>query len=269
MTSRHYCFTSFDDEAPTKGSKVRYLVYQWEECPETKKNHWQGYAEFSAPVRLSAAKKELGLTKAHLEKRRGTREQARDYCMKEDSRLDGPYEEGTWSSGGQGKRNDVERVADMVKQGASEKDIAEEHPTTYMRMYRGIRELKNVLTEKRTWKPNVEVYWGPTGTGKSLIAAECYPNAFRMTDEKGWWDGYDGHEDVIIDDFRPGWWSLTNMLNLLDRGEMRVPIKCGSKQFVAKNIIITSNIDPRLWYTNEKQATAAIMRRINHCEKII
>lgn len=248
------------------GELVRYVVFQREICPETGKEHWQGYAELFKPCRIKQAQTALGIPKAHMEKRMGTRDQAREYCMKEDSRLWGPYELGEWIAGGQGARNDVKTVADMVAGGATDREVAEYAPATFMRMSRGIRELRSALSEKRDWKPNVEIYWSPgSETGKSLLAHDQYPDAFTMTDEKGWWDGYDCHEDVIVDDFRPHMWSGSFMLKLIDRYPMRVPIKGSSANFVAKNIIFTSNEDPAGWY---KDIWPHIKRRCAYIMKV-
>jgi len=261
--SRHYVFTSYQDECPEMNENVRYLVYQREICPDSNREHWQGYAEFHKPMRVLGAQKELGIPKAHMEKRHGSRDEARDYCMKEESRLWGPYEHGEWKAGGQGKRNDIADVAEMVKEGATDREIAELYPAVYMKMNRGVKELRSALSVPRNWMPNVEVYWGVTGTGKSKLAMEMYPNAFVMSDEKGWWDGYDGQEDVVLNDFRPDWWGASFMLNLLDRYPMRVPIKGSSANFVGRNIIITTNKNPKDWYP---EYAPHILRR---CEIIL
>ena len=48
----------------------------------------------------------------HLEQARATRAKARDYCRKEDTRIDGPWEHGDFDAGGQGKRNDILTIWD-------------------------------------------------------------------------------------------------------------------------------------------------------------
>lgn len=262
--ARHYCFTSFDVEAPKMGADVRYLVFQRERCPSTGKEHWQGYVEFTTVKKFTGAGLAISQTSVHFEKRAGTRDQARTYCMKEDSRLWGPYEYGTWIKG-QGARSDVKSVADCVKEGWNDNEIANEFPREYMRMAKGISLLRAALTEKRRWKTNVEIYWGPTGTGKSLLAHEQYPDAYIYTGMNGWWDGYDGQEDVIVEDFRPSFWSCDFMLRICDRYPMRVNIKGSSAEFVAKNLIFTSNLNPTEWYPEQMKA---VMRRVDFCELV-
>ena len=87
---RDWCWTLYPDTVGENKTrtwleylelKSRYTVYGIEICPESKKVHFQGYSEFKAPI----AKKtlvNLGCG-VHLEARRGTREQARDYCTGE------------------------------------------------------------------------------------------------------------------------------------------------------------------------------------------
>ncbi len=82
-----------------------------------------------------------------------------------------------------------------------------------------------------------------------------------------WWDGYDGQEDVVMDDFY-GWLKWSFLLNLLDRYPMLVPIKGGTKEFVAKRVFITSNKKPEMWYPNQIDI-APLVRRLEHVEEIL
>lgn len=97
---RHLCFTAFVDEwkAPEPlPEQVRYVVWQLEQAPTSERPHYQGYVEFTKTVRVPQACSLLGLPRStHFERREGTRDQARDYCRKEDTRLAGPWEAGTW-----------------------------------------------------------------------------------------------------------------------------------------------------------------------------
>tara|TARA_R100000900_G_scaffold117521_1_gene92445 strand:- start:4651 stop:4995 length:345 start_codon:yes stop_codon:yes gene_type:complete len=71
--------------------RVSYLVYQLEK--ETIE-HIQGYVEFKGEVKFMDVKETMG--RAWYSFRYGTREQARNYCMKESTRVDGPWELGVW-----------------------------------------------------------------------------------------------------------------------------------------------------------------------------
>ena len=68
----------------------------------------RGYVVFSGKKRLQWLKRNCDQT-AHWESRRGSHLQAKEYCSKEESRVDGPWEAGEEGDhlGGQGKRNDM------------------------------------------------------------------------------------------------------------------------------------------------------------------
>lgn len=65
-----------------------YMVYQLEECPETKRLHNQGYIEFTKQLSFSMVKQLL--PDIHFEARKGTQAQAIAYCTKEESRVEEP-----------------------------------------------------------------------------------------------------------------------------------------------------------------------------------
>lgn len=247
--SRNYCFTNFDlMEHPLVESnfsdKVRYVVWQIERCPKTNKLHHQGYVEFSDKVRVKGAQSALGLSKAsHFEYRNGTRDEARNYCMKEDTRVDGPWEYGSFESGGQGRRNDIETVKEKIKKGES---ILSIHDST--NSFQAIKFAESYIRyaeNKRFWKPNVLWFYGPKGTGKTRAAIDLLPNAWISEDTLKWWTGYDAHENVILDDFREDSTSFVKFLRITDRYPCRIEYKGGARQLLAKNIIITCPHHPK------------------------
>lgn len=155
VKARHWCFTVNNPEQPLDWSAVkgvRYAVYQME-SGESGTPHFQGYVEFSTQPRLAALKKILPT--AHWEPRRGTRDQARAYCMKDESRLDGPWEFGNWISG-QGARSDLATAIESAKQGGM-KRLAEEHPVAYVKYHKGIQHLLNCLYPPKPRCPVIEL----------------------------------------------------------------------------------------------------------------
>lgn len=89
-------------------NQVRYIIFQVEKCPDTGRLHLQGYIELYRQFRLKGLKTLLDCNEAHCEPRRGTREEAMEYCKKEDSRLEeedekgipaGPFEAGMTNPG--------------------------------------------------------------------------------------------------------------------------------------------------------------------------
>jgi len=143
-----YCFTLFiDDEwvdsysLPEEHFSVshdnfKYIIYQIEQCPTTRRYHVQGFIKCSRKTGIAKLKSEHPiLDSAHLERRKGTVLEAINYCRKEDSRIAGPYSYGTEPTG-QGQRSDrdsyIERITKLAKEGKSwdqaKRILAEEAP---------------------------------------------------------------------------------------------------------------------------------------------
>lgn len=62
--------------------QITFLVFG-REVGENGTPHLQGYVEFASRLRLNQAKRLLN-QRAHLEVRRGTAQEARDYCVKDE-----------------------------------------------------------------------------------------------------------------------------------------------------------------------------------------
>ena len=116
--------------------------------------------------------------------------------------------------------------------------------------------------KKRNWKPVIKWYWGPPGTGKSHAAFAELDDPYVCMSSGKWWEGYDGHENVIIDDIRSSFCKFDELLRILDRYEHRIECKGGSRQLLAKNIIITSCFSPyNIYDTGEN--ILQLVRRID------
>lgn len=241
-TARHraWMFTSFDVNRPD--FPCRYLVFQQERCEETGRLHWQGYCYLDSAKPLGGVR--ILLPGAHWEPRRGTHEEARTYCTKERTRVDGPFERGTPPE--PGKRNDLKALCEAVASGRTDRDLAVTMPECVIKYRSGINALRFAFVEPRNHKTRCIVLWGPAGCGKSRWAHRQFPGAFHK-DPTEWWDGYVGNDVVILDEFY-GQLSLAYMLKLLDRYPTQFQVKGGFIVFRAKLVVITSNTDPLEWY---------------------
>lgn len=271
MTSRSYCFTlnnwTTDDEiilnnlTKTCGHsadkpKARYIIWG-QEVGESGTPHLQGYCELSSPQRISWLKKLI--PRAHFESRKGTREQARDYCKK-----DGKWEEhGEWKAGGQGARNDIHSLVKSVKEGKSFMDIVEEQPLTIAKHLKFYDRLVAHVEKEETKtfrKVQTHILIGEAGTGKSRIAREMDENAFSVNPEDTFpFDGYNGEKTIIIDDFS-GQIKYKHLLRILDGHQLRINVK-GSHRYAKWNkVFITTNEPAQEWYT--VGLTPALKRRL-------
>ncbi len=226
---------------------TRYFVFQKEKA-ESGTPHYQGYIEFKLAVALSGLKKIN--PKAHWSPRRAARSFARQYCMKEDSRLEGPFEHGDWSAGGSGTRNDLARVAEVALKTGSFKACIDESPCVAIKFHTGLKAIIASTRPPRTQPPTVAIFYGKTGTGKTHKAFKRFPDLYRKAPDTTWFDGYEQQKCLLLDDFcgAASKMSLAYLLQLLDRYPISVQIKGSYVPMLATSIIITTNIHPRLWY---------------------
>lgn len=130
--------------------RERYASWQLELGEESGNMHVQAYVELDRAMRPStfvALFVNAGWPHPHVEMMRGTRDAARDYTRKEDTRIDGPWERGVWVPGPslQGKRNDLEDACHTLRVTKSLKAVAEAHPATFVRCHKGLQVLQDVL----------------------------------------------------------------------------------------------------------------------------
>jgi len=142
-------------------------------------------------------------------------------------------------------------VQTKLKAGAPLKQIAEEHFGDFVRYERGFRNYKRLMTPARTGRPEIFVHVGPSGCGKTRHVREAFPDAYWHPGGK-WWDDYDGQTVVVFDEFYGHKLSFTQLLSILDYGELRVETKGSSAQLAATVFVFTSNQHPQDWYNAEK-----------------
>jgi len=231
---------------------VAYIVVG-DEVAKTGTPHHQGYVYFKNPVRFDTVKEYLPKG-CHIEQARGTSKQASVYCKKEKIL----FEYGECPS--QGKRNDISVVKGMVNSGAKMAEIIDAVDS-----YQAIKCAELILKYKemeRSWVPLVYWFWGPTGTGKTRTAFEMCEDPWVSGRDLKWWNGYDAHEDVILDDFRGDFCTFHELLRILDRYPYRVETKGGSRSLLAKRIIITSAMPPEICYYGVNERIDQLLRRI-------
>ena len=219
---------------------VVYLIVGRETCPTTGRKHLQIYIHFKNAREFSTIKKKFPT--AHIEPAKGTAEQNQDYCSKEGD----CWEVGTPPK--QGKRNDMENIKEKLHQGCRMRDIVP--IATSIQSVRMAEIHLKYFEEKRSERPIVKWYWGPTGCGKTYQAKidtgfmENPDDVFWALDTIKWWEGYDAHPNVILEDIRGDFAKFHQMLKLFDENPYQVECKGGSRQFRAKLIIITAPYPP-------------------------
>lgn len=274
-THRFWVFTSYEEQPPDH-SDCRYMIYQRERGKKSGKLHWQGYLELSRGQRLSWVRKNVfpGQSKYKLKRRFGSQEQARAYCMKEDTRVEIYKEFGKLVE--QGERTDIKRKCSEITQGViTVEDILLDDPIMYHQYGRTLEKVQDLANRKKFRLERTECIWyyGETATGKSTRAFQGYTpeTHYVYPNDNGWWDGYKGQEVVILNDFR-GEIPYNQLLQMIDI--FPYVVRRRNKEphpFISKKVIITSSLTPERVYHNrqEEDSIAQLLRRMTviHCVK--
>lgn len=211
---------------------------------------------------------------SHLEVAKGPRNKARDYCMKPETRVSGPYEypnaEAFTGSYSQGKRTDLDDVAEMVQSGSTMAQIAAEHPVSIIKFSKGIYNLLALSFKPREEPPDVILHYGPTGCNKTRSALQYADGSdtwINPIGKGGWFDGYSGQSVAVFDDFAGSMshTQLTDLLRILDRYALQVPVKGSFVWFSPTRIVVTTNIHPSKWYdySSRTEHYRALQRRFS------
>lgn len=267
--SKYWCFTlnNYSDEE-LNGLLLRlkpqcsyYVIGR--EVADSGTPHLQGYVEFNRRLRLSNAKALLG-NRAHVEIRKGTPAEAASYCKK-----DAAFNEYGQISHGQGARTDLKGIKTRLDSGANMREIADEYFGDFIRYHKGFKEYSILRGKRRSLDnpPEVIVYWGRTGSGKTRrVWEDNDPNDIWVYPGGGWFDGYDGQSVALFDDFGGSEFKITELLKLLDRYPYKVRVKGSHVEWLPQRIYLTSNLDPELWYPNaHPEHRAALTRRFTEC----
>lgn len=253
--ARNWCFTLNNWTEPEYNVilnlDVGFLI-MGKETGENGTPHLQGYVQFHKRTYFTTAQKLL--PRAHLEVAYGSADSNIEYCTK------GGDHASTGLPKRRGERTDLNKVR---------RDALENGMTGVTRWANAqqIKVAEKFLTYNepaRDWKPTVTWIYGGPGSGKTRTAHELTGECRYIKKSGGkWWNGYDDHEDVIIDDFRDSWWDLEYLLGLIDRYAFRVEFKGGCRQFRARNIVITAPRAPETYYPNMGEDMQQLLRRID------
>lgn len=256
--NRAYVFTinnpTETDYMDIEALDTQYVVYGKEKGVEGTP-HLQGYMYFKNPRTLKSVSKKL--KRAHLEVRKGTHEQARDYCKK-----DGMYVEH-----GQPPRIGAPKMEERIKRNKRIRELSlNELVDQGIIMFSDVRKIKNAKIDLAQEGGSIETdevrgewYYGPSGTGKSYKARKDNPKAYIKAQNK-WWDGYQGEEVVILDDLDTR--VLGHYLKIWgDKYKCTGEVKGGTVNLKFNKFIITSNWSIEELFEEDPKMIEPIKRR--------
>lgn len=245
-----------------KESKATYAVGQLEKGEETEHPHIQFFLNFKNKARISQITKVN--KRVHCEKvivNNG----ADTYCMKEDTRVEGPIEFGIKPV----KRNskvDWKGVWDNACKGNLDKIPDSIRVIHY-------NKLKAIAKDHMDFKDSDHLrgiwIWGKAGSGKSRWVREhCKPLYPKLCNK--WWDGYQGEKYVVMDDIMPQHSVLAQQLKIWsDRYDCILETKGGAVHAQYDYFIVTSQYSMEEIFQDEKDLEALRRRfQIFHIKDI-
>jgi len=249
----HFVINNYTDDDIEQVESLKdvslYVVYAFEVGEKNETPHIQGYVRFKDGKTGAALSKII--TRAHNIAADGSAAQNRVYVV-------GPYEKNGKKKpynpnhkeygeipNKQGKRNDLQATYALLREGANMDKIMETDPNLQCILV--AQQYFKYKEPARDFKPVIHWKWGDPGTGKTKDAEEATKGVFYSpppTSVAKFWDGYDAHENVIIDDIDPGQIPYRQLLRLLDRYAYRVETKGGTRQLLAKTMYICTEQPP-------------------------
>lgn len=237
----------------TLNPNLRYVLVGEEICPNTLTVHWHLYVE---GLKTMEQCKEIWGRQVHVEKRRGTQQQAMDYVKKD----------GNWFEIGKpmymGRRTDLEDCKRLLDDGGNLLEVAESNFSAFIRYHKGFERYKDLLDAKRRKlapleMPEVIVHCGPAGSGKSWACAndpDYIADGYKFPSQapgKVYFDGYAGEKTIWFDEFSGSTMPFTLFCQLADRYGCRVETKGSSVEIMGlKKILISSIEPPESWWEN-------------------
>lgn len=250
-------------------TNVKWLIVG-KERGENNTDHLQGACVIGRQLAFSTVKKMPGMFRAHIEIMRGSPQQSKVYCSKEDQE---PYEYGTLPE--PGKRNDLHDTLAMVMEGKTMKEICADADNMasiacLVRYNKGINYVKSLMQPDRKDKPVIFWLCGPTEVGKTRSSRKFAKlatgtDAWLSPGSLRWFDGYDGDRCAILDDLRTKHIEFSMLLRLLDRYPLRVEYKGGFINWIPQFIFITAPYTPRsMWSLRRDEDIKQLERRITY-----
>lgn len=233
--------------------KADYTVGQLEKG-ENGTLHFQFYQHFSISKRLSHYKKLL--PQAHCEPV-VVDNGADKYCMKEETRVEGPWEYGTKPIR-RNNKSDWDQIYLKAKTGKIEEIPADIRVRCYSQLKK--IEKDHLVIEDSSDVRGVWIY-GKSGYGKSRMARRDYPGAYPKLCNK-WWDGYQNQKYVIMDDIGLEHKILGQQLKIWgDRYGCILENKGGAMSSTYEKFIVTSQYSIEEIFGDDERTVEALRRR--------
>ncbi|XMB67082.1 hypothetical protein RI065_00770 [Mycoplasmatota bacterium zrk1] len=165
-----------------------------------------------------------------------------------------PHEWGTLPQ--QGKRNDLADIMLLLQEGATPYEVKREYPTQYLRYQDKIHKVhQEELGEKykKVFRHIDAFYIGDVsraGKTRYVMDKYGYENVYRISNYKNPFDGYEGQDVIIFEEFRDSL-PIADMLIYLEGYPLKLPARYNDKQACFTKVFVISNWDWKKQYREE------------------
>lgn len=218
---------------------------------------------------------------AHIVPTNGTNQENRDYIRKDGkwlndakhgTNLPDTFEEwGELPHDRSRHESQSKQIMQMIHEGKSNAEILEAIPTAFNKLHFIDQARQTLIQEKYkdSWRSlNVIYLWGDTGAGKtrSVMEAYGYSKVYQVTNYTHPFDGYNGQDVIIFEEFRSSL-KIDDMLKYLDGYPLMLPCRYTDRVACYTKVFIISNISLEQQYPNVQvdnpETWAAFRRRIH------
>jgi hypothetical protein len=204
---------------------------------------------------------------AHIEQANGSNQENRDYVRKEGKWLNDAKHEtnlaDTFEEWGElppdrtRSETQAEQIMQMVMDGKSDAEILRQIPGAYNKLHHIQAARQTLLADQfmdEYHKRDVTYLWGDTRVGKtrSVFDQYGYRNVYQVTDYTHPFDGYEGQDVIIFEEFRSSL-KIEDMLKYLDGHPVMLPCRYNNRVACYTKVFLISNIPLERQYTNIQQ----------------
>lgn len=277
-------------------SKGNYYYCFCNEVGENGTPHIHLFVFRPSPIRFTTIK--AMFPSAHIDKAMGTNQEIRAYILKHGAKFnkdekghydyidaknvrhtginysDTFYENKECPEEYQGVNSGSRLIVEMVQAGNSDNEIIEVVPTAYKDLDK-IQRVRSMFRDekfRKEWRDITTIYiYGSSGAGKtrSVMDKYGYENVYRVTNYNHPFDGYDGQDVVIFEEFRSSL-KYADMLNYLDGYPLVLPCRYFDRQACYTKVFIISNVPPHEQYPKaDNESFKAFWRRVNEIQHFV
>ncbi len=272
-------FTKYLTTTAFSAQNIRFIILQTERGHGTTDNpegtlHYQGYVEFmTGTKRTSTAIHRMpGFARCAVLTADASSAANIRYCSKEDTRVIGLHGQNGSPVRSRGADQRLAMIEKIKEGGMTSKKIIADFGDQYLSAAANIEKMIAHMQPPRDWPMEIDILFGPTGSGKSWKAHHDNVGAYEVKwPETGnnvfWHDRFEGgndegtgHDTVLWEEFRHNI-PYGRMLKFFDRYGCKVKFHGGMTEFNAHKIVITTNIEPMNWYPKKDQEGISMLHR--------